>query len=225
MDELLGAHDDGLAARLQELARVVALALLILAGLDVLTRGLCKHDLQVGVHVDLGDAHADGLLHHLGRDAGAAVENERQIANERLDFGQAVERQASPVIRIQAVDVADAASQEVDAGVGDGLALLRVSKLAQAGNAVFDAADAADLSLDRDALRMGDLHDLGRALEVEIEGLESDIYPEIQNMTKDIQRALKDEILLTPRVKLVKKGSLPQSEGKAVRVHDLRNNK
>ena len=44
-------------------------------------------------------------------------------------------------------------------------------------------------------------------------------------ISKDIQRALKDEILLTPRVKLVKKGSLPQSEGKAVRVHDLRNNK
>ena len=62
-------------------------------------------------------------------------------------------------------------------------------------------------------------------VEVELEGLESDIYPEIQNMTKDIQRALKDEILLTPRVKLVKKGSLPVSEGKAVRVHDLRNNK
>ena len=34
--------------------------------------------------------------------------------------------------------------------------------------------------------------------------------------------ALKDEILLTPQVKLVKKGSLPQSEGKAVRVKDLR---
>jgi phenylacetate-CoA ligase len=62
-------------------------------------------------------------------------------------------------------------------------------------------------------------------VEVELEGLESDIYPEIQKMTKDIQRALKDEILLTPRVKLVQKGSLPQSEGKAVRVHDLRNNK
>ena len=62
-------------------------------------------------------------------------------------------------------------------------------------------------------------------VEVEIDGLETDIYPEIQKMTKDIQRALKDEILLTPQVKLVKKGSLPQSEGKAVRVHDLRNNK
>ena len=62
-------------------------------------------------------------------------------------------------------------------------------------------------------------------VEVEIDGLETDMYPEIQKMTKDIQRALKEEILLTPQVKLVKKGSLPTSEGKAVRVHDLRNNK
>ena len=62
-------------------------------------------------------------------------------------------------------------------------------------------------------------------VEVELDGLESDIYPEIQKMTKDIQRALKDEILLTPQVKLVQKGTLPQSEGKAVRVKDLRDNK
>ena len=59
-------------------------------------------------------------------------------------------------------------------------------------------------------------------VEVELDGLTTDVYPELQKMTRDIQRALKDEILLTPRVKLVKKGSLPQSEGKAVRVHDLR---
>ena len=59
-------------------------------------------------------------------------------------------------------------------------------------------------------------------VEVELEGLESDIYPDIQNMTKDIQAALKSEILLKPQVKLVKKGSLPMSEGKAVRVKDLR---
>ena len=59
-------------------------------------------------------------------------------------------------------------------------------------------------------------------VEVELDGLETDIYPEMQKMMKDIQRALKDEILLTPVVKLVKKGSLPQSEGKAVRVKDLR---
>ena len=59
-------------------------------------------------------------------------------------------------------------------------------------------------------------------VEVELEGLESDIFPDIQNMTKDIQAALKSEILLKPQVKLVKKGSLPMSEGKAVRVKDLR---
>jgi len=59
-------------------------------------------------------------------------------------------------------------------------------------------------------------------VEVELDGLASDVYPELQKMTRDIQRALKDEILLTPTVKLVKKGSLPKSEGKAVRVRDLR---
>jgi phenylacetate-CoA ligase len=59
-------------------------------------------------------------------------------------------------------------------------------------------------------------------VEVELDSMDTDIYPELQKMTKDIQRSLKDEILLTPRVKLVKKGSLPVSEGKAVRVKDLR---
>ena len=59
-------------------------------------------------------------------------------------------------------------------------------------------------------------------VEVELEGLDTDIYPDMQNMIKDIQAALKSEILLKPQVKLVKKGSLPMSEGKAVRVKDLR---
>ena len=57
---------------------------------------------------------------------------------------------------------------------------------------------------------------------VELDDMHTDVYPELQRMTRDIQRALKDEILLTPKVKLVKKGSLPVSEGKAVRVKDLR---
>lgn len=61
-------------------------------------------------------------------------------------------------------------------------------------------------------------------VEVELEGLMTDVYPELQKLTRSIQRELKDEILLTPRVKLVKRGSLPVSEGKAVRVKDLRNN-
>jgi phenylacetate-CoA ligase len=59
-------------------------------------------------------------------------------------------------------------------------------------------------------------------VEVELDTIESDVYPELQKMTRDIQRALKDEILLTPRVKLVPRGTLPVSEGKAVRVVDKR---
>jgi phenylacetate-CoA ligase len=46
----------------------------------------------------------------------------------------------------------------------------------------------------------------------------------LQNLTKEITRRLKDEILLTPRVKLVGKGVIPQSDGKAKRVNDLRHN-
>ncbi len=59
-------------------------------------------------------------------------------------------------------------------------------------------------------------------VEIELEDMKSDTYPELQEMARTIQRALKDEILLTPRVKFVKKGTLSVSDGKAVRVKDLR---
>ncbi len=59
-------------------------------------------------------------------------------------------------------------------------------------------------------------------VEVEISEMFTDDYGRLQALTKDITRALKDEILLTPRVKLVPKGSLPVSDGKAVRVVDKR---
>ena len=59
-------------------------------------------------------------------------------------------------------------------------------------------------------------------VEVELEELFTDDYSRLEKLTKDITRALKDEILLTPRVKLVAKGTLPVSEGKAVRVVDNR---
>jgi phenylacetate-CoA ligase len=46
---------------------------------------------------------------------------------------------------------------------------------------------------------------------------------ELQGLAKEITRQLKDEILITPKVRLVKKGSLGASdEKKAVRVKDLR---
>ncbi|KAA6348215.1 Phenylacetate-coenzyme A ligase [termite gut metagenome] len=61
-------------------------------------------------------------------------------------------------------------------------------------------------------------------VEAELGDLSTDNYIELENIRKTIIRQLKDEILVTPKVKLVKKGSLPQSEGKAVRVKDSRNN-
>jgi len=59
-------------------------------------------------------------------------------------------------------------------------------------------------------------------VEVELEELFTDDYQRLMQLQKDVKRALKDEILLTPIVKLVPKGSLPVSEGKAVRVIDKR---
>ena len=58
-------------------------------------------------------------------------------------------------------------------------------------------------------------------VEVELNKFTDD-YGFLQRLTKEITRQLKDEILITPRVKLVPKGSLPKQEGKAVRVKDLR---
>lgn len=58
-------------------------------------------------------------------------------------------------------------------------------------------------------------------VEVELNEFTDD-YGFMQRLTKEITRQLKDEILITPRVKLVPKGSLPKQEGKAVRVKDLR---
>lgn len=62
-------------------------------------------------------------------------------------------------------------------------------------------------------------------VEVELNDLSTDNYIELESLRKTITRQLKDEILVTPKLILVKKGSLPQSEGKAVRVKDLRDNK
>lgn len=59
-------------------------------------------------------------------------------------------------------------------------------------------------------------------VEVELNQMFTDDYGRLQALMKDITRRLKDEILVTPRVKLVPKGTLPKSDGKAVRVKDLR---
>ncbi|MDE7370445.1 MAG: phenylacetate--CoA ligase, partial [Desulfovibrio sp.] len=47
----------------------------------------------------------------------------------------------------------------------------------------------------------------------------------LHNLQKVIAQRLRDEILVTPSVELVESNSLPRTEGKAVRVRDLREKK
>ncbi len=44
----------------------------------------------------------------------------------------------------------------------------------------------------------------------------------LQNLQKSIAQRLRDEILITPKVELVQSNSLPRTEGKAVRLQDMR---
>ncbi len=59
-------------------------------------------------------------------------------------------------------------------------------------------------------------------VEVELKELPTDNYVILEGLYKKIRQDLRDEILVTPYLKFVKKGSLPQQEGKAIRVKDLR---
>lgn len=59
-------------------------------------------------------------------------------------------------------------------------------------------------------------------IEVELNEMFTDDYARLQSLTREITRRLKDEILVTPHIKLMPKGALLKSEGKAVRVKDLR---
>jgi phenylacetate-CoA ligase len=62
-------------------------------------------------------------------------------------------------------------------------------------------------------------------VEVELKDLFTDDYSRLENLAKRLRHEIRDEVLVAPRIKLVESGSLPQSEGKAVRVKDLRKNK
>ncbi len=59
-------------------------------------------------------------------------------------------------------------------------------------------------------------------VEVEVNPMATDDFAQLAALQKEIIRRLKDEILVTPKVRLVPNGNLPQSEGKAVRVRDNR---
>ncbi|MFI3292482.1 MAG: phenylacetate--CoA ligase [Rikenellaceae bacterium] len=50
----------------------------------------------------------------------------------------------------------------------------------------------------------------------------TDDYSQLQDLSRAMTRTLRDEILVTPKIKLLSSGTLPQAEGKAVRVIDKR---
>ena len=78
---------------------------------------------------------------------------------------------------------------------------------------------SSDFLITLETLESGDM----MTVEVELSDLFTDDYQQLQSLTRTITRQLKDEILITPKVKLVRKGSLKSSdEAKAVRVKDLR---
>jgi phenylacetate-CoA ligase len=77
----------------------------------------------------------------------------------------------------------------------------------------------SDYLITLETLESGD----AMTVDVELARLDTDDYTQLQALTREITRQLKDEILITPKVRLVKKGSLGASdEKKAVRVRDLR---
>lgn len=69
-----------------------------------------------------------------------------------------------------------------------------------------------------------DTEESNDAMTVEVELVDgfTDDFTLLQGLTQRIAHALHDEILLTPHVKLVPAGTLPTSDGKAVRVIDRR---
>ena len=50
----------------------------------------------------------------------------------------------------------------------------------------------------------------------------TDDFAQLETLRKTIAHRVRDEVLVTPHVKLVEPGALPKPEGKAVRVRDLR---
>ena len=67
-----------------------------------------------------------------------------------------------------------------------------------------------------------DEHNDNMTVEVELNALFTEDYARLQVLSKQITQRLHDEILLTPHVKLLPPGALKKTEGKAVRVKDLR---
>lgn len=59
-------------------------------------------------------------------------------------------------------------------------------------------------------------------IDIELDDMQTDVYPELQKLTKDIQRALKDEILPAPQSTAHKQRFDTRNDGKTVHVNDRR---
>ena len=157
---VLDSSLDSLIAGSKDLSGIVALALEILLSLEVLSGSFLECPLALGVYVDLGNAHGDSLLDLIIGDAGTAVENQRDIADSSGDVLKSLKGKTLPVVRILAVDVADACCKEVDAAVLELYALCRICTLAVCNYAVLFAADCAYLSLDGQTQLVAGLYEL-----------------------------------------------------------------
>ena len=99
------------------------------------------------------------------------MQHQGDVVGGLVDAVQRLKVQALPVGGVDAVDVADAGCQEVDAQLGDAGALGGVGDLAGTHDAVLNAADGADLGLDGHAVGMGQGHQLLGLFHVLLDGV------------------------------------------------------
>ena len=89
------------------------------------------------------------------------MKNERHNACLLLDRIENVETKSRPSFGIFAVDVADSCCEHIYAEICNSLALIGICALAHSDNAVFLAADRANLSLDRKTELVSYVNELG----------------------------------------------------------------
>ena len=155
---LLDLSLDSLESGSEKLSGVKALTLLVLACLNVAACSVSEYELALCVNIDLSNAKGNSLLYHVIRDTCTAVEYEGHIANSLVYSFKSFKAESLPVVGIYAVDITDTGSEEINTEISDLLALVGVSTLASADNAVLFAADSANLSLDRKTKVMSNVY-------------------------------------------------------------------
>ena len=80
-----------LEAGSQKLTGVEALALLILAFLNILTGSGCEGKLALGVYIDLGNAQGNRFLDHVSRNTCAAMKHQGKVSGLALNGIQGLE--------------------------------------------------------------------------------------------------------------------------------------